>query len=64
MNWKEVINDWPPKKDNRYLVLVISSKVHKGGNYKGQGIRAVVQDWVVRQWPYNFTHWIEILPPK
>ena len=64
MNWKEVINHWPPKKDKRYQVLVISSKVYKDGDYKGEGIRTIVQDWVVRQWPHNFTHWTELIPPK
>jgi hypothetical protein len=30
--------------------------------YAGRGMRRFMQDWVVRRWPQNFTHWMEAPP--
>ena len=57
MHWVQTNTGLPPEKDAPYQVLTIASKKHTKGNYKGQGIKKVTQDWVVRTWPQNFTHW-------
>ena len=60
MNWIETKDRLPDERDKNYRVLAIASKVRTYGNYEGKGILTVVQDWVVRGWPDNFTHWVEI----
>ena len=60
MKWIEVANQLPKEKNKRYQVLAICSKKYKGGDYDGKGVRTIVQDWVVRTWPHNFTHWFAI----
>jgi len=63
MNWINVIHKLPPKRDKPYQVLAMAKKVYSEGNYEGQQIKTVVQDWVIRGWVMNFTHWIEIVEP-
>lgn len=67
MAWHQVSTTPPPVLEIPYQVLVICVKEHgKDSVYAGQGIKRVQQDWVVRQWPQNFTHWqpIEALTTK
>ena len=64
MNWINIEDKTPPKKDKAYQVLAMSKKLYSEGNYKGQQIKTVVQDWVVRAGAVNFTHWIEIVEPN
>jgi hypothetical protein len=64
MKWIKTKTKLPPKRPNPYQVLVTCIKVYEDGNYKEHGKKTVVQDWVVRQWEENFTHWIEIEEPN
>ena len=64
MNWIKIKDKLPPKRKKAYQVLVIAVKTYEEGNYKGFGIKTVVQDWVVREWKLNFTHWLKIEEPK
>ena len=64
MNWINIKDKLPPKKDKPYQVLAMSNKLYGEGNYEGQQRKAVVQDWVIREWTVNFTHWVEIVEPK
>lgn len=60
--WVSVFEGLPPTREKAYQVIVICYKKHREGNYEGRGIRRFVQDWVVRNWPENFTHWAEAMP--
>ena len=64
MNWINIEYEMPPKRDKPYQVLGMSKKLYGEGNYEGQQIKTVVQDWVMREWSINFTHWIEIIEPN
>ena len=63
MKWNKVTAQLPPRKEERYQVLVIATKTYSEGHYEGKGILTVVQDWVVRRRPKNFTHWAVITEP-
>lgn len=57
----------PEVRTKSYRVLVICTKQYDAdSNYPGEGLRRVQQDWNVRQWPHNYTHWMEVpdLPPS
>lgn len=62
MEWVKVSERSPEQKDKSYQVVAVSSKVYESGNYAGEKKKTIVQDWVVRNWPQNFTHWL-LLPP-
>lgn len=59
--WIPVSESVPEDKGTPRQVIVVCTKQY-GGNYKGQGQRRFIQDWVVRSWPQNFTHWMEAMP--
>ena len=62
--WISVDERLPEQRDYPYQVVAIAKKAHgKESCYPGEGIRRVQQDWVIRQWPQNFTHWMT-LPPS
>lgn len=58
------VSERPPEDfGTPYQVLVICVKKYElSSSYPNQGIRRVQQDWVVRTWPNNFTHWM-VIPP-
>jgi hypothetical protein len=58
--WTPTSERLPEKRDAPYQVVAICTKVYKDGNYAGKGIRGVYQDWVLRGWPANYTHWFEM----
>lgn len=61
--WLRVENQLPELREAPYLVLTIASKVYpEASSFAGEGVRRVHQDWVVRQWPQNFTHWALMAP--
>lgn len=63
--WVSVKDRLPEEKDKAYQVIGICSKKYVGGNYDGQGKKGIYQDWVIRQWPNNYTHWMPLpQPPK
>jgi hypothetical protein len=64
MNWINIETRLPPKRNKAYQVLARCVKVYGEGNYQGQHQKTVVQDWVIREWKQNFTHWIEIDEPN
>ena len=60
-----VVSEWistedrlPEKREKAYQVISIAKKLHGPGNYEGQGIKAVAQDWNVRNYASNYTHWM------
>lgn len=61
MNWILTTEGLPEVRDEPYQVIVVCVKRH-GGQYPDRGVRRFLQDWVVRQWPQNFTHWMEAMP--
>ena len=59
--WIKCSDRLPKERERAYQV--IASCVKKYGddtNYPGQGVKGVYQDWVIRQWPQNFTHWMPL----
>jgi len=66
MKWISVKDELPGETKNTYQVVTIATKkFNKDSNYPNQGIRSINQDWVVRKWPNNFTHWMPLPePPK
>lgn len=59
--WIKCSDRLPEKRERDYQV--IASCVKKYGddtNYPGEGIKGIRQDWVIRQWPQNFTHWMPL----
>lgn len=60
MEWIDVNDRLPEKFEATYPVVTISLKTHINGDQKGQGIITIVQDWVVRLWTKNFTHWMPL----
>ncbi len=59
--WISVEERLPEKRDKSYQLITCAKKVYEQHtNYPGEGIKAINQDWVVRQWPQNFTHWAEM----
>lgn len=55
--WIPVSERLPVQCEEPYQIAVLCVKRHEKGNYAGQQIKSVVQDWVVRRWPERFTHW-------
>ena len=58
----------PENTGTRYKVFAICTKKIESQDldspYFGQGILGVYQDWIVRNWPDNFTYWMPMpLPP-
>lgn len=64
--WIGVGESLPEERAQAYQVIVVCAKEYdKDSMYGGKGVRRFQQDWVVRQWPQNFTHWMEAMPwPK
>lgn len=59
--WIPVTERLPEQRAEPYQVLVACVK-RMGGMYEGKPVRRFIQDWAVRQWPQNFTHWMEGIP--
>ena len=59
--WISVNDRLPEERTEPYQVVVVCTK-KMGGMYKDRGIRSFLQDWAVRRWPQNFTHWMEAMP--
>lgn len=55
--WISINERLPEEREAAYQVIVVCAKEYDG-NYKGKGLRRFMQDWVVRRWPQNFTHWM------
>ncbi|WP_423459930.1 Lar family restriction alleviation protein [Ottowia sp. VDI28] len=65
--WISVDERLPEQRERARHVVAIWKKTYAAdSNYPGEGVRRVVQDWVVRTWPQNFTRWSELppLPPS
>jgi hypothetical protein len=63
MEWIAVADRLPEKREKPYQVLALCVKRHKQGTcYPGEPMRGVYQDWVLRNWPQNYTHWTPIPP--
>lgn len=61
MEWIKCSDQLPPIKSNAYQVVTTATKQYpEKSNYPNQGIKAINQDWVVRKWPNNFTHWMPL----
>lgn len=61
MEWIDVQDRVPDERAEPYQVIVVCTK-KMGGMYPDRGIRRFIQDWAVRRWPQNFTHWMEAMP--
>lgn len=59
--WIPVEQSLPEQRAEPYQVIAACKKTYDG-QYTGKQIRRFQQDWVVRQWPQNFTHWMEAMP--
>ena len=59
--WISVEDRLPEERAKPYQLIVICTKKMEG-MYQDRGIRRFIQDWTVRRWPQNFTHWIEAMP--
>ncbi len=67
--WISVKDRLPDDTGTRYKVFVICKKKieteDKTSPYFMQGIVGVYQDWNIRKWSENYTHWMPIPPlPK
>ncbi len=64
--WVSVDHRLPEEREQPYQVIVAAVKQHdQKSMYAGLNQRRFLQDWVVRRWPQNFTHWMEAMPwPK
>lgn len=61
--WIPVGERLPEERERPYQVIVVCGKQHGDDSmYPGRGVRRFQQDWVVRRWPQNFTHWMEAMP--
>ncbi len=61
--WTSVAGSVPPDTGTRYKVLAICAKKitdDPASPYCGMGIVGVYQDWNIRMWPANFTHWMPL----
>jgi hypothetical protein len=59
--WTPTSERLPDDRGRAYQVVAICKKVYpEGTNYAGKGVRGVYQDWVLRNWPDNYTHWFEL----
>lgn len=62
--WISVDESLPEERARPYQVVAINRKKYGPMSvYAGEGIRSVLQDWVVRRWPHNLTHWMHMPPP-
>ena len=59
--WIPVSERLPDDRGTPYQVIVVCTK-RLGGQYPDRGVRRFLQDWCVRNWPQNFTHWMEAMP--
>jgi hypothetical protein len=63
LRWIPVAESLPEEREQPYQVIVACVKTHgEDTMYAGRGMRRFMQDWVVRRWPQNFTHWMEAPP--
>lgn len=61
--WIPATERLPEERERPYQVIVACVKQHDADSmYGGKGVRRFQQDWVVRRWPQNFTHWMEAMP--
>lgn len=61
--WIPVGDRLPEEREQPYQVIVCAVKQHDPKSmYAGLNQRRFLQDWVVRRWPQNFTHWMEAMP--
>lgn len=61
--WISVDERLPDERENAYQVIVCAVKTYDSKSmYAGLNQRRFLQDWVVRRWPQNFTHWMEAMP--
>ena len=57
MKWTAVKHRLPKKLNKNYQCIALSSKTYNDGNYIGQYIPTIVQDWVIREYSHNFIFW-------
>jgi len=65
--WISVKESIPFDTGSSYQVVTIAKKRYASNlrnghisSYEGHGIKSINQDWVVRRWPDNFTHWMPL----
>ena len=58
--WIPCKKSLPEKRQENYQVAALCAKKYEYGNYAGLPKRTIVQDWVIRSWPLNFTHWMPL----
>lgn len=61
--WIPVGERLPDQREKPYQVFAICAKTYGDKTcYPGEGKRGVYQDWAIRSWPQNYTHWCEMPP--
>ena len=60
--WISVKDRLPKVLCEPFQVIALAKKRHYKGNYKGQQIKSIVQNWVVWHHSEKFTHWQSIEP--
>jgi hypothetical protein len=61
--WVAVSERLPEKREKPYQVIALCVKRYKEDTcYAGEPIRGVYQDWVLRNWPQNYSHWMPFPP--
>lgn len=61
--WTSVGDRLPEERAKPYQVFAICLKTYGLTTcYPGEGKRTVCQDWAIRRWPENFTHWCDMPP--
>lgn len=58
--WIKCGDRMPEELDKNYQVVALSVKKYDEGNYIGEPKKTIVQDWVIRLHPLNFTHWMPL----
>jgi hypothetical protein len=58
MEWIAVADRLPEQREKPYQVIALCVKRYKEMCYAGEPIRGIYQDWVLRNWPQNYSHWM------